>query len=114
MIPSILRTRKTYAKYLAGNRGEKAFESLPIVRSFKHWLIVGNEFPYDRIASRHDMLIPRRKIKDVFQLSVMETAELKRIMKNINTQKRYDAILLAFPWSRTVRTRLHFHLLRIK
>lgn len=114
MIPSSLRSPKMYAKYKAEKKDHNVFNTLPSLESFKYWKIVPNEFPYDRIASRHDLLIPRRKIADIFQLSQRETTELRRIMKMINKQKRYDAILFPFHWSRTIRTHLHFHLLRIK
>ena len=110
-VKSALRTDKTQQRYKDG--AKSSFSRIPSKEEWKYWRLVTNEFPYDVIASEHDLLIPKRVVSDLDGLNLQEKKELDVIFKSLDKRMTYDAILLAFPWSRTVDSHLHFHLLRI-
>src|SRR3989344_7686558 len=47
-------------------------------RTFNHWKIVANDFPYDRIAKTHDMIVSIRHVGED-GLSREELEEFKKI-----------------------------------
>ena len=112
MIPTYLRSNKVYNLYKKNKR--KSLEHLSVVKKFKYWTIVKNEFPYDTVATRHDLLIPKREIQDIFRISLVEQQELKEIWKQLKRSHKYDFLLVPLPWSQTFRSKIHFHLLKTK
>ena len=113
MIPTYLRTDKIYKKYLFKQKKDSIFH-LKVVKQYKYWRIVKNEYPYDAIASRHDLLVPERQIKDIFLITKKEWQELKTLWRSFINNRHYDCILIPLPWSQTFKGRIHFHLIKIK
>lgn len=64
-----LRTQEGEEKYqkliAAGylNGGCKLCEA-PSIKDFVYWKIIRNDFPYDLIAQIHDMIVPKRHVKE--------------------------------------------------
>ena len=112
MIPTYLRSNKVYNLYKKNRKN--SLEHLKIVNDFKYWTIVKNEFPYDAVATRHDLLIPKREIQDIFGISLVEQQELKEIWKQLKRSHKYDFLLVPLPWSQTFKSKIHFHLLKTK
>jgi hypothetical protein len=74
------------------------------------WSIVQNDYKYDVIAEKHDMLVVHRHIKEVDQLSVQEIVELANIISWYKDE--YDSVLLNMERGRSIPGHLHFHLLK--
>lgn len=110
------RTRETeeiYRKYKENkiDDGKCVLCEVPVVKTFKFWKIIHNDFPYDLIADIHDMILPIRHVKEV-DLTEEEKAELLEIKADyLNI---YDAILEATPRMKTVPAHHHLHVIVTK
>lgn len=81
------------------------------LKQFQYWFIAKNDFPYDRIAKVHNMLIPIRHI-DETGLSEEEMAELFDIKSNY--LQDYDFFIEAARKKRSVPKHFHVHLIAAK
>jgi len=70
--------------------------------------IVPNEYPYDLITTKHDILIFKKHGKN---LSFNDMYDLYLIL---NKQTQYDAVLWNYPHSQSVGGHFHIHLLKYK
>jgi diadenosine tetraphosphate (Ap4A) HIT family hydrolase len=112
-----LRTPETQAKYveyIASGRLESgcALCAKTTLREFSHWKIVQNDFPYDRIASMHHMLIPKRHVSEA-ELTEEEHQEFLAL-KNGTLNDMYDYFLEAAHRAKTVPAHFHIHLVVLK
>lgn len=85
-----------------------------IIREFKHWYIKQNNFPYDLIATVHDLLIPRRVFATLDDCTPAEWDEYRTIMRQLAAEKYYDIVLENFPKDRSIMKHLHLHLIVYK
>jgi hypothetical protein len=112
-----LRTPETHAKYknfLAQREPGQVCvlctaEPLQI---FTHWKIITNNFPYDRVAKTHHMIVPLRHVIEA-DITPEEEAELVEIKKGY-INDHYDFILEPTEKTKSLPTHLHLHLLEIK
>lgn len=79
------------------------------IKQFVHWKIIENDFPYDRIAARHHMIIPIRHVAGD-GLSAEELRELEDI-KRAYINDAYDYILEAVPRIKSIPAHFHLHLI---
>ena len=108
------RTQETFERYLAIRNSRKDIgvcylcEAEPI-ETFTHWKLIPNEFPYDRVAGKHHMLIPKRHTagKDLTGLEEKELEELKATVLN----GPYNYFLQTFTKQMSIPQHLHYHLL---
>lgn len=51
------------------------------IQEFTHWKIVSNNFPYDRIAELHNMIVPVRHCaeEELTQEELTEYASIKKV-----------------------------------
>ena len=110
----VLRSAATHRRYLAHLKSGKGkpLNELPVVKEFKHFLIVDNEFPHDKLADRHHLLIPKRRVANWYELGWREYRELTRIHWELGQE--YDCIKLNYPSLLTVHDWVHFHLYNLK
>ena len=93
-----LRTAKTQARYQDYRKAGGLNNGCPLCRvdarvTFRYWKIRKNEFPYDRIAETHDLLVPRRH-SDGTDFTSDELTELS-VIKAGYIQGHYDYVLEA-------------------
>jgi diadenosine tetraphosphate (Ap4A) HIT family hydrolase len=81
------------------------------IQGFVHWKVIPNEFPYDRVASVHHMIIPRRHVKDT-ELTEDEKDELMTI-KHTRLQE-YQYLIETTHVTKSVPEHFHLHLLVTK
>lgn len=81
---------------------------------FKHWKIIRNNFPYDRLASKHDMLTTLRHVSLESEFNAGEKAELVAIKEKILPKMDYDWIIENLPRKKSVPKHFHLHLLKHK
>lgn len=85
-------------------------EKTPLI----HWKILHNRFPYDKITTSHDMLIPKRHFEKENEMTNEEREELIKIKTNILPKEDlYDSVLENMSGSRTM-DHYNIHLLRFR
>lgn len=114
---AILRTpegKRLYDEYQRNPEftGTCVLCSVPALKNYKHWKIVKNSFPYDRIAKVHDMLLPLRHTNEE-ELTLEELEELKNIKKEI-LNSDYEFILEATNKRKSIPAHFHLHLIIVK
>lgn len=82
------------------------------VTEFAHWRIIKNKFPYDEIARRHDMIVPKRHTVE----DGLTTAELEEFveLKKTHINDVYQMIMESVPKNKSLPEHFHLHLLQIK
>lgn len=114
------RTKKTQARY---ERHKKAHfgkgvcklcdkKSVPTLKDFRYWRIVKNRFPWDRIASIHHLLLPKRHTT-YEKLSRAEKAELEKL-KPSYINRSYWIIAEATHRKKSIPGHFHLHLLVLR
>ena len=81
-----------------------------LVKEYKHWVVLNNKYPYDAIASKHDLICPKRHIVSRDELTTVELAELREIRK-LN-EKIYDFEMWSYPHRQTHPVHYHIHLIK--
>lgn len=114
----VLRTSKGNTRYfrcLKTGKVESDFlANCERTRSFKYWFITWNEYPYDRIAKKHDLLVPKRKFASSEQMTKAERDEFEKIKKTFTKTQEYDSVMENIPHQRTIRDWHHLHLIKFK
>lgn len=84
----------------------------PSVIEFEHWRIIENKFPYDEIARRHDMIVPKvhKREESLTSAELQEFAELKKTYIN----DTYQMVMESVPKNKSLPQHFHLHLLQIK
>lgn len=82
------------------------------VEEYEYWRIVKNDYPYDRIAKVHDMLIPKRHITEEF-FNDEENLELKEIKKKL-LDSDYEFIIETTKQKKSIPEHFHLHLVTTK
>ncbi len=84
------------------------------IKTFKHWIIVENDFPYDAIATTHHLLFTRRNVDFNWdKLSKEELYELSTL-KQTYLPDNYDVLWENLPGAQSIKNRFHLHLLTLK
>ena len=107
------RTQATHDTYMEVLRNRSPYDGCRLcdektLVEFTHWKIINNEFPYDKIASVHHMLLPKRHTKGN-DLSVVELNELTTL-KGSYLNEHYYMIAEAMPKRKTLPSHHHLHL----
>jgi hypothetical protein len=82
------------------------------LHAFKHWKIIPNTFPYDKIATTHHMVVPLRHVRES-ELTPEELQELLAI-KHEYINAHYEYILEATHKKKTIPAHFHLHLVVLK
>lgn len=109
-----LRSPETQARYDAVLKEDtgRGLHDVPAIRRFKYWKIIPNDFPYDLVFKTHDMLLPKRVVKERKQLTLAEVMEYEKIIEYI--APHYDCVLENFGRNRSVVGHYHVHLMEYK
>ncbi len=114
-----LRTPSTDTAYqhIKAKRINEGYNGCPLceevtLQEFEHWRLVANEYPYDRIAEIHHMLIPKAHVDQVgvSSLAWQEYAALKETFISEN----YGYILETTHKNKSVPRHFHVHLIVVK
>lgn len=77
-----------------------------------YWRLIQNEYPYDRIAAKHYLLVSRRRFKNDFEMDADERAELLEFKKRLEQSQEFDFIGESISHRRTVPEHYHIHLIK--
>lgn len=104
-------TEEEYRKYISqgGMGGSCPLCEKESLKEFKLWRIVENQFPYDKIASTHHMILPARHVTEE-GLSEGELAEYKEVKKEY-LHRKYEFLIEATFLTKSVPGHFHIHLL---
>jgi len=109
----ILRTKEgqaVYRKFIdKGGLEGCPLCTVPPIKDFKYWRIVKNKFPYDLIAEKHDMLVPKRHVDEV-SLNEDEISELREIKREY-IDSEYSYIIEAMSKNKSIPAHFHIHLI---
>lgn len=83
----------------------------PGLKTFTHWKLLENSFPYDLIADTHHMIVPLRHASgsELTQEEWREYQELKQTL-----MQEYDQLVENTERHKTIPQHFHVHLLVIK
>lgn len=112
-----LRQPETQAAYddfkkQGGLDGECVLCAGPALKTFTHWKIMENKFPYTRIASTHHMVVSLRHASE-HEITQEEWEEWNAIKNSPDVQANYDFIMEATHKTKTVPAHMHVHLVVI-
>lgn len=82
--------------------------SAAAIQTFQYWKIINNDFPYDRIATVHHMIIPLRHVRED-GLTAAEQAEFRTIKQG--ELQKYDYIFEPTDHQRSIPDHYHAHLM---
>lgn len=111
---TFLRTQEMKKRYQEHRRddrdnGQCALCSKLPLQDFTHWKLVDNAFPYDVIAQRHHMIIPKRHVTEE-NLTQAELDEFARIKREL-IHPSYDYIIEASTRGKSIPDHHHLHLI---
>ena len=102
---TLLRTKATHDRYASAPKSG-GFFSHPD-KKILTWGIVSNEYPYDAVTKRHDLLFPLRKVARWDELTEQEVADLHAILATLS---QYDGVLYNYRKAQSIKDWLHVHL----
>jgi hypothetical protein len=102
---TLLRTKATHDRYASAPKNGDFFNHPD--KKILTWGIVSNQYPYDAVTTRHDLLFPLRQVARWEELTEQEVADLHAILA---TLEGYDSILYNFPSAQTIKIWVHLHL----
>ncbi len=110
----LFRSKEITDKYSEHKRSGKMNDSCalcqaPSLREFKYWRVINNEFPYDLIASVHQMIVPNRHVTED-ELMIGESEELKSI-KISEELKNFDYFIEANTHKKSIPEHFHIHII---
>lgn len=82
-----------------------------LIKEFKHWVIINNEFPYDAIATTSHMISTKRVVP--FDWNLLNEEEIKEFneLKNTYIKENYEVLWENLPKGQTQPGHFHLHLL---
>lgn len=80
-------------------------------KEFKYWVILPNDFPYDKIATSHDLLVLKRHAATEDMLTEAERKELLDIKVNYLPKTKYEVFYENMPKERSVKGHYHVQLI---
>lgn len=114
-----LRTKKTEVSYKIFRKSQSddvCFfcdkQKQKIIKKYKYFIIIKNNFPYDRVAKTSHILFPKRHIKEK-ELNNEELLELQKIKQKIIESKTYSYMIQGLSLM-SIPDHLHFHLIDLK
>ena len=117
-----LRSDETFFKYMKRMKENKCKTGVNLIErigkepvdEYKYWVIIEDEFPFDKIAKVHHLLIPKRVFMESTDMTKEEKEEMEYLIGN-ELPKKYDYILNKLDGrSRSFPDHFHIHLLEIK
>ena len=109
-----LRTDEMHDTYVNTKKDPNFYENAESLLEYEFWRVIQNQFPYDTIATTHDLLIPKRQVVSELHLTSLERVELYQIKSKIIEDQAYDMLVWNFPHQQSAPSRLHYHLIVVR
>ncbi len=114
-----LRTPETFKKYEEARKNAPPgcplcrAKDINVIKDFTYWVIIPNDFPYDKIAKENNMLTLKRHA-DLDQMTAEEAAELILIKSQTLPTLPYSTLYENLPRQQSVKGHYHIHLIVLK
>lgn len=105
------KSYQDYLLYMSKNE-IRPFEENKVLCVFENWLLIENMFPWDKVAVKHDLLIPKLRVPKISQLSLYVRDEMYKIQSVL--QPYYSQFTIVSPQERSVPVHWHLHCLKTK
>ena len=99
-------------RYEAAEKDPMFFDTAESVMEFDNWRVIENQFPYDAIAERHDLLIPKLMASFFSELSAEEVGEVLKLVGGDGRLAEYDSVVWNLPHQQSQPHWIHFHLIK--
>ena len=111
-----LRTLETHAQYERHMASEFHPKSCYLcsakpLKAYQHWKIIENQFPYDEVATMHNMVVSLRHTSE-HGLTPEEVTEYKKVKMDLHEE--YDMIVENTRMQKSIPGHHHLHLLKLK
>lgn len=108
------KVKQGYKDFLGsdGNEDECKICKAKSLHEFEYWRIIKNDYPYDKIADKHTMLVPKRHAKEI-ELVESEKKELFQL-KSHDIINEYDYIIENTKKNISIIEHYHVHLVQTK
>lgn len=116
--PRLPHTKEAYELFKKELNGDQDrlhsfdFSQEKVIRTFKHWIIIENRFPYDTITRTNHMLVSLRPLLSHYEGTQEEQEEYHTILKLLAEEGFYDAMIENFPKIKSVKKFVHIHLIQ--
>ena len=108
-----LRKPESEAKYQARKRTDECpLCTAPVVEEWKYWRLIRNDYPYDLVAEKHDLLVLKEHSDIITRNAWIELNESKYIFEFAPYE--YHCVIENLPVRQSVPGHYHLHLLRYK
>ena len=111
-----LRLPESEAKYQAEREARTAGRcpmcEAPVIEEWKYWKIIKNEYPYDLVAEKHDLLVLKEHSDTITRNAWIELNESKYIFEFAPYE--YHCVIENMPVRQSVPGHFHYHLIRYK
>lgn len=106
-----MKTEKRYKEALKNGETKDLLTIEPLIE-FKHFRIILNRYPHDKIAKTHHLLIPKRRVDNWTKLNRKERKEFRKLDKYL--RNKYDCISRNYPALLSIKDIVHWHLYILK
>ena len=89
-------------------------KSPQLITEYHHWVIIPNQFPYDMVCVRHDLLLAKRHVARLGEATDDERQEYYRILKELDCEGHYQSLIGHFSNKRSLPEHFHVHLVTWK
>jgi len=111
-----VRSKETSDRYRAWRKQNPEIDSLfhkEKIKNWEYWYLSKNDFPYDLLAEKHDLLIPKRLFGELGDATEKELGELALIKKQLSPI--YEVFLeTSVDLSRSIKRHYHLHCIFFK
>lgn len=83
------------------------------IELYVHWKLIRNDFPYNKIAEKHLMLVPLRHVVEA-DFTSEEIAELRTIKHDILTSPDFDMVIEVDELYKTIPSHFHLHVIKLR
>ncbi len=83
------------------------------IELYVHWKLIRNDFPYNKIAEKHLMLVPLRHVVEA-DFTPEEVVELRTIKHDILTSPEFDMVIEIDEFYKTIPSHFHLHVIKLR
>jgi diadenosine tetraphosphate (Ap4A) HIT family hydrolase len=110
----VLRSEECIKLYKENYKEGVSLLSLPCIKQWNYWRLIKNDYPYDKIAESHYLLIPLSGFAEDEEMNNDERKELFSIKNELSETKTFDAIFENLKHDRSIQTFYHLHCIKFK
>ncbi len=107
-----LRSDATHTKYCNSPKTVDFLGTAPAIAEWTYWKLIENQFPYDVIAEKHDLVVPKRKFAKKTEMNYDEIEEFAEKVRPYLVE-HYDMEIRNYPKAQSVPDHYHIHVLKL-